>query len=148
MAPTKTCQTLRTIKDGGGSGEQKINPVHYLQPTSYPVTSLRENIINLPTNNSRTAQPVAPVAVRQHQDLASGHPSYPPSSTDKQKHLFTHNGKYNPFLFNKHRFLINISDKHIGAGAMPDPLLIQLIDSSSGQCCSVSSNNQNIHSIM
>lgn len=51
--PVKTCQTLRTITAGGGR-EQKINPVHYLQPTSYPVTSLRENIINLPANNSRT----------------------------------------------------------------------------------------------
>ena len=37
---------------GCEQGEQKINPVHYLQPTSYQVTSLRENIINLPTNNS------------------------------------------------------------------------------------------------
>ena len=36
--PVKTCQTLRTITAGGGR-EQKINPVHYLQPSSYPVTT-------------------------------------------------------------------------------------------------------------
>ena len=58
--PVKTCQTLRTITAGGGR-EQKINPVHYLQPTSYPVTSLRENIINLPTNNPRTPAPLSPL---------------------------------------------------------------------------------------
>ena len=86
----KTCQTLRTISEAGGgvgggpgAGEQKINPVHYLQPTSYQVTSLRENIINLPTNNSRT--------LRLRQECCYTPILYP---TDKQKHLFTHNGKY------------------------------------------------------
>ena len=77
----KTCQTLRTIKDGGGR-EQKINPVHYLQPTSYQVTSPGENIINLPTNNSRTPAPLSPLRQARHQPA------------DKQKHIFTHNGKY------------------------------------------------------
>ena len=85
----KTCQTLRTISEagggvGGGPGarEQKINPVHYLQPTSYQVTSLRENIINLPTNNSRTPAPLSLLRQARHQPA------------DKQKHIFTHNGKY------------------------------------------------------
>ena len=82
--PVKTCQTLRTITAGGGR-EQKINPVHYLQPTSYQVTSLRENIINLPTNNSRTLR------LRQESWAPTTPILYP---TDKQKHLFTHNGKY------------------------------------------------------
>ena len=80
----KTCQTLRTIRGWWmEAGEQKINPVHYLQPTSYQVTSLRENIINLPTNNSRT--------LRLRQECCYTPILYP---TDKQKHLFTHNGKY------------------------------------------------------
>ena len=89
--PTKTCQTLRTIKDGGGR-EQKINPVHYLQPTSYQVTSLRENIINLPTNNSGTPQRRAEQSappLRRGKDGPAARPG-----PDPQKHVFTHNGKY------------------------------------------------------
>ena len=68
----KTCQTLRTISEAGGGGEQKINPVHYLQPTSYPVTSLRENIINLPANNSRTP-------LSQGRQLSQTNKKHPPS---------------------------------------------------------------------